>query len=75
MLGKVIAIGPGELVLADKQLKVGDAMQITPEWTYKPIDIKVGQKVSFNQHAGSDIEVGLNKYRILSVRDVLAIIQ
>ena len=57
---KVLAVGPG------KTLENGQKEEM---------EVKVGDVVLFAKYGGSDIKVGDKEYKILSVRDVLGIIE
>ncbi|MGN5882454.1 co-chaperone GroES [Staphylococcus simulans] len=58
--GKVIAVGPG------RTLDNGNV--IAPE-------VKEGDTVVFEQYAGSEVQVGDEKYLVISEEEVLAIVQ
>ncbi len=58
--GEVIAIGLGKI--NDK----GDR---------EPIDVKVGETVLYAKYAGTDIKMDGVEYKILSVKDALAVIE
>ena len=57
---KVLAVGPG------KTLENGQKEEM---------EVNVGDVVLFAKYGGSDIKVGDKEYKILSVRDVLGIIE
>lgn len=57
---KVLAVGPG------KTLENGQKEEM---------EVKVGDVVLFAKYGGSDIKIGDKEYKILSVRDVLGIIE
>ncbi|UXV35850.1 co-chaperone GroES [Staphylococcus sp. IVB6181] len=58
--GKVIAVGPG------RTLDNGNV--IAPE-------VKEGDTVVFEQYAGSEVQVGDEKYLVISEEEILAIVQ
>ena len=58
--GEVVAVGPGKT--NDK----GDR---------EPMDVAVGQTVLYAKYAGTDVKMDGNEYKILSIKDVLAIIE
>ena len=58
--GKVIAVGPG------RTLDNGNV--IAPE-------VKEGDTVVFEQYAGSGVQVGDEKYLVISEEEILAIVQ
>lgn len=58
--GEVLAVGPGQ------QLDSGE---------YRPIDVKVGDKVIYGKYAGTEVKVGSEEYIILRQDDILAIIE
>ena len=58
--GKVIAVGQG------KTLDSGER---------EPMDVKVDDVVLYAKYSGTDVKVGDSEYKILSVKDVLAIIE
>ena len=57
---KVLAVGPGKTL---------------ENWQKEEMEVKVGDVVLFAKYGGSDIKVGDKEYKILSVRDVLGIIE
>jgi len=57
---EVIAVGPGRFN------DDGDRI---------PVDVKVGDKVFFSKYVGTELKDGGQVYLVLSVRDVLAIIE
>lgn len=57
--GEVIAVGPG------KTLDSGER---------EPVDVKVGDVVLYAKYAGTDVKIENVSYKILSVKDALAII-
>ena len=58
--GKVIAVGEGKL--NDKSER-------------EPMDVKVGEVVLFAKYAGTDVTIGDETFKILSVSDVLGVIE
>ncbi len=58
--GKVIAVGAGKL--NDKSER-------------EPMDVKVGEVVLFAKYAGTDVKVNDETLKILSVSDVLGVIE
>ena len=57
--GEVLAVGPGRI--DDKGNRV-------------PLDVNVGDRVSYSKYGGTEIKHGGQEYLILSARDVLAIV-
>ena len=57
---KVLAVGPGKTLVNGQK---------------EEMEVKVGDVVLFAKYGGSDIKVGDKEYKILSVRDVLGIIE
>jgi chaperonin GroES len=58
--GEVIAVGPG------KTLDSGER---------EPLDVKVGEVVLYAKYAGTDVKIDGQLYKILSVKDALAVIE
>ena len=58
--GEVVAVGPR------KTMDSGER---------EPLDVKVGDKVLYAKYAGTDVKMDGVEYKILSVKDVLAIIE
>ena len=58
--GEVVAVGLGKV--NDK----GDR---------EPMDVTVGQTVLYAKYAGTDVKMDGNEYKILSIKDALAIIE
>lgn len=58
--GEVVAVGLGDTTDAGER---------------KPMDVKVGDKVLYAKYSGTDIKMDGVEYKILSVKDVLAIIE
>ena len=57
--GEVVAVGTG------KTLDSGEK---------EPMEVKVGDVVLFAKYSGTDVKVGNDEYKIISVKDALAII-
>ena len=57
-LGKVLAVGPGEI-------KDGERI---------PLDVSVGDVVFYSKYGGTEVKVEGTDYLILSARDVLAVL-
>ena len=57
--GEVVAVGPG------KTLDSGEK---------EPMEVKVGDVVLFAKYSGTDVKVDDVEYKIISVRDALAIL-
>ena len=58
--GKVIAVGEGKLNEKSER---------------EPMDVKVGEVVLFAKYAGTDVKVGDENLKIMSVSDVLGVIE
>ncbi|EKE02510.1 MAG: 10 kDa chaperonin [uncultured bacterium] len=58
--GEILAVGPGK-VLENGQRE--------------DMEVKVGDKVLFSKYGGTDIKVSNVEYKILSIRDVLGVIE
>lgn len=58
--GEVIAVGLGKL---------------NEKGEREPMDVKVGDTVLYAKYAGTDIKMGGVEYKILSIKDALAIIE
>ena len=58
--GEVIAVGLGKM--NDKGER-------------EPMDVKVGDKILYAKYSGTDVKVDGNEYKILSVKDALAVIE
>ncbi len=58
--GEVIAVGPGKF---------------NDNGTREEMDVKVADKVLFAKYSGTDVKIDEVEYKILSVKDVLAIIE
>lgn len=57
--GEVVAVGPG------KTLDSGER---------EPMDVKVGDIILYAKYSGTDVKEGSQSFKILSVKDALAII-
>ncbi len=58
--GEVIAVGEG---------------RILDNGTREPMDVKVGQTVLYAKYSGSDVKIDNETFKILSVKDILGIIE
>lgn len=58
--GKVVAVGPGKM--NDKSER-------------EPMDVKEGEVVLFAKYAGTDVKVGNETLKIMSVSDILGVIE
>ena len=58
--GEVVAVGLGKL--NDKGER-------------EPLDVKVGDKILYAKYAGTDVKFDGTEYKILSVKDALAVIE
>ncbi len=58
--GEVIAVGLGDL---------------TEKGDRKPLDVKVGDIVLYAKYAGTDIKIGSDLMKILSIKDALGILE
>ena len=58
--GKVIAVGEGKLNEKSER---------------EPMDVKVGEIVLFAKYAGTDVKIGDETLKIMSVSDVLGVIE
>ena len=58
--GEIVAVGEGELI--DKGVR-------------EPMDVKVGDTILYAKYAGTDIKMDGVEYKILSIKDALAIIE
>lgn len=58
--GEVVAVGSGKILDSGER---------------EPIDVKVGETVLFAKYAGTDVKEGNKTLKILSVKDVLGIIE
>ena len=58
--GEVVAVGQGKM---------------NEKGEREPMDVKVGETVLYAKYAGTDIKMDGVEYKILSIKDVLAIIE
>lgn len=58
--GKILAVGAGKLLDSGKR---------------EEMDVQVGEVVMFTKYGGTDIKVASKEYKILSVKDILGIIE
>ena len=58
--GEVVAVGLGKM--NDKGER-------------EPLDVEVGQKVLYAKYSGTDVKMDGTEYKILSIKDALAIIE
>ncbi len=58
--GKVIAVGPGRKTLSGKVI---------------PLDIKVGNRVLFNEYGPTEVKIEGKEYLIAREEDILAILE
>ena len=58
--GEVVAVGLGK---------------INDKGEREPMDVKVGDKILYAKYAGTDIKLDGTEYKILSVKDALAVIE
>ena len=58
--GEVVAVGEGKMNEKGKR---------------EPMDVKVGETVLYAKYAGTDIKMDGVEYKILSVKDALAVIE
>ena len=56
--GEVVAVGPGKMA-GDKRV---------------PLDVSVGDRVLYSKYGGTEVKLGAEEYLVLSVKDVLAIV-
>jgi len=57
--GEIIAVGPG---------------RVTDNGEREPMDVKVGDIILYAKYSGTDIKVDGQEYKILSVKDALAVL-
>ena len=57
--GEVVAVGPGKMA-GDKRV---------------PLDVSVGDRVLYSKYGGTEVKLGAEEYLVLSVKDVLAIVE
>lgn len=58
--GEVVAVGLGKM--NDKGER-------------EPMDVKVGDTILYAKYSGTDVKVGGTEYKILSIKDALAVIE
>jgi chaperonin GroES len=58
--GEIVAVGPGKL---------------QENGNREEMDVKIGDMVLFTKYGGTDIKFGQTEYKILSIRDLLGIIE
>lgn len=58
--GEVVAVGQGKVMESGER---------------EPLDVKVGDVVLYAKYSGTDVKIDGNVYKILSVKDALAIIE
>ncbi len=58
--GEVVAVGPGKTLDDGKR---------------EEMEVKVGEKVLFAKYAGTDVKMGEDIFKIMSVRDVLGVLE
>ena len=58
--GEVVAVGPGKILDDGKR---------------EEMDVKTGEVVLFAKSAGTDVKIGDETFKILSVRDVLGVLE
>ena len=58
--GEVVAVGKGE---------------VDDKGERKPMDVKVGDVVLYAKYAGTDVKLNDVSYKILSIKDALAIVE
>lgn len=57
--GEVVAVGPGRMS-GDKRV---------------PLDVSVGDRVLYSKYGGTEVKYGADEFLVLSVKDVLAIVE
>ncbi len=57
--GEVVAVGPGKILDSGER---------------EPIDVKVGETILYAKYSGTDVKIGNETFKILSVKDALAIV-
>lgn len=57
------------------EIKAIGAGKIMENGEREPMDVKVGDKVLFAKYSGTDVKLDDGEYKILSVKDILAIIE
>ncbi len=58
--GEIVAVGEGKVMDNGER---------------EPMDVKIGDKVLYAKYSGTDVKIDGAEYKILSVKDVLAIIE
>ena len=58
--GEVVAVGPGKTLDDGKR---------------EEMEVRVGEKVLFAKYAGTDVKMGEDIFKIMSVRDVLGVLE
>lgn len=58
--GEVISVGPGKILDSGER---------------EPMDVKVGEVVLYAKYSGTDVKIENEVFKILSVKDVLGIIE
>ncbi len=58
--GEVVAVGPGKTLDDGKK---------------EEMEVKVGEKVLFAKYAGTDVKMGEDIFKIMSVKDVLGVLE
>ena len=57
--GEIVAVGPGRMS-GDKRV---------------PLDVSVGDRVLYSKYGGTEVKFGADEYLVLSVKDVLAVVE
>jgi chaperonin GroES len=57
--GEIVAVGPGRMA-GDKRV---------------PLDVSVGDRVLYSKYGGTEVKFGADEYLVLSVKDVLAVVE
>lgn len=57
--GEVVAVGPGKILDSGER---------------EPIDVKVGNVILYAKYSGTDVKIDNASFKILSVKDALAVI-
>ena len=58
--GEVVAVGPGQTLDDGKR---------------EEMEVKTGDKVLFAKYAGTDVKIGEDIFKIMSVKDVLGVLE
>jgi len=74
---------PGGIILPDtarERPQKGEVLAVGPGKTAKdgqrePMDVQVGDKILFAKYGGTEIKVDNEEYKILSINDILAVIE